>query len=79
MKSLAGIAPTVTLFILATALGVGLAPALAHADPPAPVQCKQVSWSTLCRYSDGHVEQCGPMPGCRPVIVALAPEFWDQP
>jgi hypothetical protein len=63
---------------LATAaalLGVGVA----HADPPAPVQCKQVNAMNVCRQPDGSVTTCSGFTGCQPVYVALPPGFWDTP
>jgi hypothetical protein len=49
------------------------------ADPPAPVQCKDVNMAHVCRYADGSVQACSPFYGCQPVYVQLTPDFWSQP
>ena len=53
----------------------------AHADPPAPLQCKVTGGfnTNVCRYPDGHVTVCDALTGCRPVWEQLQPGFWDQP
>jgi hypothetical protein len=69
-----------TVFAASTALAVAFA-APAHADPPAPLQCKVTGGfnTTVCRYPDGHVTVCDALTGCHPVWEQIAPGFWDQP
>ena len=71
-----------TLVIVIASAALAL-PATAHADQPPgdPVQCKPAGnyGMTVCRYADGSVTTCGAWMGCKPLMVALAPGFWDQP
>jgi hypothetical protein len=65
--------------LLVALAAFGIVPAVpAHADPPAPLQCKVTGGfnTHVCRYPDGHVTVCDDLTGCRPVYEQLAPGFW---
>jgi hypothetical protein len=54
------------------------AQAVARADPPGAVQCKNGPGVQTCRFPDGSVQVCI-YGGCRPVASPPPPGFWDQP
>lgn len=63
--------------LAALAIGVCVPMPAARAEPPVKV-CKQVNAANVCRNPDGSVTACGPLMGCQPVYVAMAPGFWDD-
>jgi hypothetical protein len=66
----------IRLLVALAAFGIVLA-VPAHADPPAPLQCKVVGGfnTQVCRYADGHVTQCDAITSCHPVPVQVNPDF----
>lgn len=68
--------------IAAALMWLFLGTGIAHADPT-PTRCKDVpstfGSSHVCQFPDGSITSVLPVvgPPCSPVLVQLAPNFWD--